>query len=215
MTKNNERPKDIFHEKLISDYLHLYFYQKMCGAENVERVLDKERQIMGLDTILKYKSKEYMVDEKAATDYLNGGLRTFFLEWTFLNTNGIEMSGWLSNKMLSNDYYAFIWPRNIKNNTLNSIDDIELIEICIVAKSEIVNYLNSIGLTEEVLNEYNKDIRQNPNKEIGDLKKYGYKVKMANKPERSIGVVLPISTYQRLAEIHYFVSPETLIRIKS
>ena len=215
MTRNNERPKDIFHEKLISDYMHPYFYHKICGVEDVERVLDKERQIMGLDAILKYKGKEYRIDEKAATDYLNGLLRTFFLEWTFINANGIEMCGWLSNKMLSNNYYAFIWPRSIKNDTLNSIDDIELIEICIVAKSKIIDYLNSIGLTEEVLNEYNKDIRQNPNKEIGDLKKNGYKVTMANKPERSIGVVLPISTYQRLAEIHYFVSPETLTRIKS
>ena len=77
------RKRDSKVEKEISSFLDTYFYPKIVN--NFNRYSSKEDQLSGKDVSFSYmRLSKLVVDEKAATHYINKNIRTFAFELSFL-----------------------------------------------------------------------------------------------------------------------------------
>ena len=205
--KNKERKIDEFNEQLIAKYLDLYFYSKISSVKT-QRIINKEMQVQGVDIIMTLKDVIKYIDEKAATDkkYLDGSLQRFCVEITTLNRIGKLIEGWFINSNLLTTHYLFVWIREVKDKKLTCLEDIKKIEVCLVPKYKIEQYLLKKGWTKERLLEKAYNIRYN-----GDRKFFEDGVKFyfsERKDEQPIGATLPIYVYKNMADLHYTITPE-------
>ena len=156
-------------EKIMSDFLHEYFY-KQLNPKAIERIIDKNRQIQGIDVILQIDDKIYTIDEKASIRYIN--LKTFALELSFIGKNGNVKTGWLLDENKINDYYLLVWINELKHDVIYNINSIKNVDVALVEKEKILNYLSTIGWNKEKLKTKNNNIRNNPYEYMGNIKKY-------------------------------------------
>lgn len=170
MAKSSLRADDVKQSDIVSQFLDKYFY---CNTTNFERVIDKERQVKGIDVIFDLNSKHYVCDEKAAIRYRN--LQTFCLELTFKNKNDEFMNGWLIDNHKINDSFLFIWIDKTKTDTIRDINDILSAEVALVQKSKILEWLADYGWTVDKLKIKAKRLLENYNEPKGDIYTSGYK----------------------------------------
>ena len=156
-------------EKIMSDFLYKYFY-KQLNPKKIERITDKNKQIKGIDVILQIDDKIYSIDEKASIRYIN--LKTFALELSFIGRNGKINKGWLLDENKINNYYLFVWINQLNHDLIYSINSIKNVDVALVEKEKILNYLSTIGWNKEKLKTKNNKIRNNPYEYMGDIKKY-------------------------------------------
>ena len=161
------RKEDEKCSNIVSDFLDEHFYLKK--TELFERINDKERQIQGIDVIFSLKNVKYICDEKAAIRYVNKNLRTFSLELSFRDRGGNLHNGWLIDEMKINDSFLFIWIDKAKYDILTSKEDIQELEIALVSKKSIIEYLKSIGWKIPKLIKKSELIRENENEYCGNL----------------------------------------------
>jgi hypothetical protein len=198
----DNRKNDSKKERFVAEFLDKHFYnQDFCS--NFERVTDKERQIQGLDTVVCIKDKTYYIDEKASTDYISKPLTTFILELTFINRNNEEYKGWFLDETKTNSHYLFVWFNKVENNELISADSIKDIDIAIVSKQKIKDYLLSIGWNDYNLGKKAHNIRYNNDKNFGVISSNGCKFSYSvnNKREKPINVILSKDKYKELADV--------------
>ena len=187
-------------EKIMSDFLHEYFY-KQLNPKTIERIIDKNRQIQGIDVILQIGDKIYTIDEKASIRYIN--LKTFALELSFIGKNGNVNTGWLLDENKINDYYLLVWINELKHNAIYNINSIKNVDVALVEKEKILNYLSTIGWNKEKLKIKNNNIRNNPYEYMGNIKKYNCKFSYSKQLiEKPINILLPKETYIKLSEIY-------------
>lgn len=194
------REYDEYCEKIMSDFLHEYFY-KQLNPKTIERIIDKNRQIQGIDVILQIGDKIYTIDEKASIRYIN--LKTFALELSFIGKNGNVNTGWLLDENKINDYYLLVWINELKHDAIYNINSIKNVDVALVEKEKILNYLSTIGWNKEKLKIKNNNIRNNPYEYMGNIKKYNCKFSYSKQLiEKPINILLPKETYIKLSEIY-------------
>lgn len=192
--KSDEEAADI-----VAQFLDEHFYNIIC--KDVERVYDKSRQVKGIDIEFTYNGHRYKCDEKAAIHCANTGLPTFALEISMLNRGGKEHRGWFVDDTKVNDSYMFIWVDGMTNKHIQSVEDIKEVEIILVRREKILNYLSSMGWTlNNLINKSNK-IRTNPNEYLGTLKQFGCKFAYSTQlVEKPVNFLLPRETYRKLSD---------------
>ncbi len=196
------RTQDIDLSSFFSNLLDKTFYPQ--ETTNFQRIDTFAEQIKGIDTIFDIGDKHYVCDEKAAVTWRN--LNTYSLELSFINSMNKIQDGWLVSNKYENNSYLFIW---IDDNSLGSTTRVnykhvkfDKITVAVVQKQKIIEYLQSLGWTQEKLKQKAINIRNNANGEyMGNIKKDGCKFSFTTKlVEQPINVILPKSVYLQLAD---------------
>lgn len=191
-------------EKVMAQFLDKHFYKKI-GYTWRERVTDRERQVKGLDVILKRDGKVYNIDEKAAIRYTNG-LKTFALELSFLNRKGNRVDGWLIDEKKVNDYFVFVWINKIEGELIENVDSFKEVEVALVSKEKIMIYLESLGWDVDKLLIKDERIRDGIDDNLGDIKKNGCKFSYSERLfEKPINILLPKQAYIKIADEHSII----------
>ena len=151
--------QDLKNEILLGKYLD-DIYAKIFEPNSfkIERILEINQQYSGIDLILTKGNKTYFIDEKAQLSYLNKKLPTFAFELSYLK-NGFWKVGWLFDKNKKTDIY-FLVTEIFCSDPVNLEYGISSVKITALNRNKLIDYLSSIGLTEEVLMSYEKEIRQ-------------------------------------------------------
>lgn len=178
LRKEDEKCSDI-----ISSVLNNEFY---VNTKDFERVYDSERQFKGIDTIFKLNGKTYICDEKAAIRYVNKQLKTFSLELFFINRRNQLTLGWLLDDEKINNSFLFIWIDKADNDILQSEKDVKEIEIALVSKEKILDFLNKLGWDKNSLLKKCQKIINNRDEYLGNLYtdkcKFSFSKKLYEKP---------------------------------
>ena len=135
MQLKSNRKFDSNQEKIINQFTYTFFLKK--EYKDVEMVYDVDKQICGIDAICDGLN----IDIKAQASYINNPRPTFILELSFLDKYGNLKKGWFLNDKLSTTHYCFIWIPSAKSNILKSIDDINRLEIMVVDKERLKDYI--------------------------------------------------------------------------
>ena len=188
-------------EKIVSQFLDEHFYKLLPKLENFERITDKQYQVKGVDVIINYKDRQIYVDEKAAVKYLK--LKTFALELSFLNRFGKLQTGWFLDKKKINNYYLFVWINELTGDKIEDISSIREIDVALVKKEKLFNHLETLGWTLDKLKAKDKQIREQRNVNMGNIKKYGCKFSYSEQlKEKPINILLPKTSYIELADVY-------------
>ena len=191
-------------EKVMAQFLDEHFYKKI-GYTWRERVTDRERQVKGLDVILKRDGKVYNIDEKAAIRYTNG-LNTFALELSFLNRKGNRVDGWLIDEKKVNDYFVFVWINKIEGELIENVDSFKEVEVALVSKEKIMIYLESLGWDVDKLLIKDERIRDGIDDNFGNIKENGCKFSYSERLfEKPINILLPKQAYIKIADEHSII----------
>ena len=191
-------------EKVMAQFLDEHFYKKI-GYTWRERVTDRERQVKGLDVILKREGKVYNIDEKAAIRYTNG-LNTFALELSFLNRKGNRVDGWLIDEKKINDHFVFVWINKIEGELIENVDSFKEVEVALVSKEKIMIYLESLGWDVDKLLIKDERIRDGIDDNLGDIRKNGCKFSYSERLfEKPINILLPKQAYIKIADEHKII----------
>lgn len=200
MIKSALRKSDENGEKIVANFLDEKFYEK--HTTNFERVNRKEEQVKGIDTIFKYNGETFLCDEKAAIQYRNRDLQTFSLELSFLNRRNDINNGWLLDSNKINDSFLFCWLNKTKE-PFNSKEDIEELEIALVSRNRILDYLEELGWTISNLKIKDSKIRNNEKEYLGNIKKDGIKFsKSFQLVEKPINILIPKDILIKISKIH-------------
>lgn len=145
---------DIKDSVYVADFLDDYFYT----PEGVlfERVSDMNLQMKGIDVIVTSPSgKKINIDEKAQLTKLGCPTPSFSFELSYLKNN-LRKTGWFYDKNNLTDFYLLFYPKEMHNGIVNqsqlsSKDDFKEVDIVLVSKVSIQNFLLSKGYSLEYL----------------------------------------------------------------
>ena len=184
MAYNNKiRREDEKCADVVSKFLEKHFYNRV---ENYERVVDRERQLKGVDVMFIWGGKQYICDEKAAIRYVNKGLQTFAFELSFLGKGDKLIDGWLISEGKINNSFLCIWIDKADYDILEEVDDIKELEIALIDKQKLIDYLKSLGWTITKLHIKADRMRRNVKESQGDIETNGCRFvcsrKLAEKP---------------------------------
>ena len=191
-------------EKVMALFLDEHFYKKI-GYTWRERVTDRERQVKGLDVILKRDGKVYNIDEKM--ENVSADIkRRFALELSFLNRKGNRVDGWLIDEKKVNDYFVFVWINKIESELIENVDSFKEVEVALVSKEKIMIYLESLGWDVDKLLIKDERIRDGIDDNLGDIKKNGCKFSYSERLfEKPINILLPKQAYIKIADEHSII----------
>ena len=188
-------------ERIISQFLDKHFYPNLRSIQTYERISTKDLQVKGVDTIITCVDGVHFIDEKAAVKYIN--LETFALELSFFNRFGKLCTGWLLDKTKINDYFLFVWINKLNHEKIVDISSIKDIDVALVKKERIIDYLTTLGWTLDKLERKIHQIREQTNVNMGNIKQYGCKFAYSQQLiEKPINILLPKQKYIELADIH-------------
>ena len=187
-------------EKAVHLFLKNIFYPYVT---NYVECNDKDIQFLGIDTSFIYNGFVYQCDEKAALDYTNKQkgclLNTFCLELSFLNRKDEEMEGWFTKDGNISNSYLFVWVDKSEKNVITSPNEIEEAEIMLIQKSDIFDYLKTIGWDKTKLRKKNNQIRYCGDRNFGSFKENGCKISYAEYlPEKPINLLLTREVYSKM-----------------
>jgi len=176
---SDEKAENVNHK-----YLEKYLYNEF--TKGFKRVDKKELQILGIDSIFMLGDTIYLCDEKVAANFINRNLKTFILELSFINKSNKAQTGWFLDEKKANDSYLFCWIDKAVCDKPQCADEILESQVALVKKSKIVEYLESIGWTIELLKLKDFTIRDKGNTKFGDINKdkveFVYSTKYVEKP---------------------------------
>lgn len=142
---------DLLHCALVKSGFYELLKQQVHGVD-LYMPLTKSAQKLGSDVIItKPDNSKICIDEKAQIHYINNPVYSFTMELGFICNNNLSV-GWFLNDSLNTTHYMFIWILDAKPyNCISSIEDFYKLHICICSKQTIKNYLESKGITNDVL----------------------------------------------------------------
>ena len=194
LRRDDERCADI-----VSQFLDEKFYTQTSGFE---RVSDRERQIKGIDVTFTYDDKNYICDEKAAIRYVNNPLHTFSLELSFIGKRDDVRDGWLIDESKVNNSFLFIWIDKAKHDMLESVSDIQELEVALVDREKIIRYLEGLGWDIDRLLIKGEKMREDENEYGGNLKKHGCKfVCSRHLVEQPVNILLSRDKLKNLSDL--------------
>lgn len=147
MAASELRSRDMSVEREIAKFLDEKLYSNLSIFSKTERTDNIVNQLSGSDiiiTIPKLGIVNAIVDEKAATHYINKNLPTFAFELSFKLNNGQIVEGWLTDAGKKTQYYSLMWISAIKDWDIKK-EDITQIEYILIGRNKILSYLNSEG----------------------------------------------------------------------
>lgn len=184
--------------EIVSQFLEKHFYNK---TENYEKIDDREKQLQGVDVIFFFNNKQYICDEKAAIRYVNKGLQTFAFELSFLGKGDKLIDGWLISNTKINNSFLCIWIDKADYDLLEDVDDIKELEIALIDKQILVDYLQSLGWTVNKLHIKADRMRKNLNEPQGDININGCRFVCSRKlAEKPVNVLVSREKLKELAD---------------
>lgn len=205
--KINNREKDEFRTNIINDFLDYNLYYKF---NNVKRINDKENQIKGVDIIFDYNNENFICDEKAALNYANKNLQTFSFELSFINKRGLRQDGWLIDSKKINNSFLLIWINKSKKNFITELDDLQEIEIMLIRKIDILNFLFNCNINIEKIIEIDDEIRDKKIVNYGNLYTNGYKFVYSEKfIEEPINLLISRNKLREISIYNEIIKNET------
>ena len=205
-----DRLHDMTEEKKVGKFLDEYFYGRGCSNTN-RNDDDLELQYKGYDIAVTGRSgSEYVIDEKAAFKWRN--LSTFAFEISSYNKMERLYEGWYLNSDNINDFYTLVWVNDNtgKAHKVNydiDFSEVTSIDVTLVSKESIHEYLASEGISDRMLWDKQTEIR----KALDEKKDVNYKIGrfymayQADKWERAINLKLPKKDLMKIGEFtaHY------------
>lgn len=195
---NDEKKSDI-----VSKFIEENFYK--LKTKNFSRITNKEQQIQGIDVIFDFNDENYVCDEKSAVSYINKPLFTFAFELSFLDRSGNLHLGWLLNDKNVNNSYLICWINKAKTDNLTEVSDIQEVEIALIKKEKIIQYLVEIGWNKDKLIKKSKRILINNSEPLGNLNinkcRFHYSQQLVEKPVNVLinrNVIISISEYSEI-----------------
>lgn len=199
MAYNNKiRREDEKCAEIVSQFLEQHFYNR---TENYEKIDDREKQLQGVDVIFFFNNKQYICDEKAAIRYVNKSLQTFAFELSFLGKGDKLIDGWLISNTKINNSFLCIWIDKADYDLLEDVDDIKELEIALIDKQALVDYLQSLGWTVNKLHIKADRMRKNLNEPQGDIEINGWRFVCSRKlAEKPVNVLVSREKLKELAD---------------
>ena len=217
----SRRKMDMGAEQQLSKFLDTYFYpwMKQDYKYDISRILDKEWQLKGVDVIVKTKSRQIYVDEKAQLYYINENLPTFAFEINFMNKQGNLSQGWLFNNDLITEYYLLIWPyAKCKNLKLIKAKDFTELDCLMIQREKIQKFLINKGWPSQRLYEEAQKLRSynqyGKTKIKNETEFYFYYSNPKYYKEQPVNVIIRKGTLIELADQRYKVSRDDVIKQK-
>lgn len=188
---------------IVSKFLEKYFY---CDVESYERIEDRERQLKGIDVIFIWGGKQYVCDEKAAIRYVNKGLQTFAFELSFLGKGDRLIDGWLISEGKLNNSFLCIWIDKADYDILEDIDDIKEMEIALIDKQKLIDYLKSLGWDIKKLHIKADRMRKDVKEPQGDIEMNGCKFVCSRKlAEKPVNVLVSREKLKEIADYNKII----------
>lgn len=191
--KESTRKYDKRCETIVSQFLDMYFYA--LYDDHSERVFDRELQIKGADVIV---NDTTVIDEKVKLYPLNEFIKCLAFELQFKNKNGMLYDGWFVNKDSITTHYniitAFLYEGK---KVLETIDDIEYLNLLFISKDELRKYIFSNvkngGLERDVKMLREKDKHADANGKIRRIYGHGkfWLTKSTRLVEEPINISVP------------------------
>lgn len=152
------RVRDSRVESEIAIFLDKHLYP--ADFTKAERVTDKSIQLQGIDVIADFDGHtRLLIDEKAATHYINKNIPTFAFELFFHDKLGILRPGWLFDDEKKSTHYLLMWLNASKDWNLRA-SDIKKIECFLIDRQKIKSLLASYGLVKSKLERINDAIKK-------------------------------------------------------
>lgn len=205
-------------EKEIGTFLGEYLYSNQIFTR-ADRTSDVNSQVNGSDIIISIPSlgiSDGIVDEKAASHYINKSIDTFILELSFINNSEGISEGWFLNDTLTTQYYLLQWIKAKETNpAILKKDDITEVECILVRKDKLRKYFEDEGWRKERLSKLSQDMRdwwkrggktlvRPEGKPFKFLLSYKYK-------EQPVVIILDKEIYSRLSDFHFNVSNKGIL----
>lgn len=155
--QHTTRLQDMQAERMVAGFLDKYFYPRLMASNELAgftREDDKLGQLSGVDIVLEVGRKRLMVDEKATTQYTNSGLPTFAFELSQRIWSGEVVDGWLLDSRLKTTHFLLVWPYSASGErgaALTGGDPLTWLEVALIEKASLLNWLGNAGLTIEQL----------------------------------------------------------------
>ena len=198
MYNNKIRKEDEKCTDIVSKFLEKHFYNKV---RDYQRIDDKEQQLKGVDVIFILNDKQYICDEKAAIRYVNKNLQTFAFELSFLGKSDRLIDGWLISNTKINNSFLCIWIDKAEYDLIEDIDDIQEIEIALIDKQKLIDYLRTLGWTVEKLHIKADRMRNNDKEPTGNVEVNGCKFVCSKKlSEKPVNVLVSRNKLKELAD---------------
>jgi hypothetical protein len=140
------RRKDSSDEKALQPFLDAVYVDMGLDFCREER---KEQQLAGIDVIIRFRHKEYFIDEKAATHYVNKGLNTFAFELNFRH-NGMTIPGWLFDENKLTTHYFLM--SEIESSSAH-VEDLTAFRLVSVNRRKLLQFLQKKQWGKEFLTE--------------------------------------------------------------
>lgn len=228
----NRRAKDIQDEKIVGAYLDKHFYPEFCTSYS-RNTSDLQAQYRGEDiTVTANTNVTYVIDEKAATQYVNKNLQTFIQELSNVNKAGNLQVGTYLNKNNTNDSYVYVWiDEGVTDasgyHLLNREDGADVITdmtAILITKKDLKAYVASLGWNDNRLWKKQEAIREafkNNGSEywkyvnLGDLDTNGCRFHLGYKFwECSCNLLLPREELIKHATFAYRIKNQKAINLK-
>lgn len=164
LNESEFRQSDVSGEKEVGLYLDEKFYK--IYTNDFKRITDFESQVNGIDTTFVFNNKKIICDEKVALNYINRPLNTFAMELMFKNRIGECNVGWFIDKDKITTYYLLCYITKCDVDKFPKKCDIKEMEIILVSRNSLLEFLNRSGLgydelLNKALNIYNGNIYLN------------------------------------------------------
>lgn len=208
LRKNDHRT-----EQEVAKFLDKYFYPKIF--QKFERIFDKKNQLLGKDIILEdSKLGKIIVDEKAIGHYINKNIPTFAFEISFFRENGELAQGWLFDDNKKTEFYFLIWIQAKRDENI-SCDDIINLELILIDRKKIIQFLKNQGLTKITSDRIaRRMIRENLEKSHFKGKFLScYFNRTIHLPEKPVNIIIFKKKLIELSERHFYVSSKKNSRI--
>ena len=204
------RKSDNLREAATMEFLEERLYK---GNEKYKRNYDRKTQRLGIDFMLAgdESSEEWNVDLKAAAGFKYAkGLHTGCLECFARYKSGNVWKpyvGWFLNPEEINDSFMYAWidEKYGDKEDVEDKSDIKTIEVALVRKHKIIEYLVSIGWPLERIESYIKENIVGHEKDYGTQRIDGLKFNCPRwfyDEERPINILVPRNIYIDLSDFH-------------
>ncbi len=209
------RNRDMAVEQEISYFLDEYLYLKHDILKKYHRVKDRDSQLRGIDCTLRHKGKDIIIDEKAASQYINSRLSTFAFELGSYQRSGY-IDGWLIDETKETTHYLLVWIQTLKpcdRRAWINKNDIKMLECLLIRRNDILLYLQNQGFSKENLINKRNDILKTGT--FGPIDKNNlsefYFFNTKDLQEAPVNVIIKKNKLKQISIKHWLVSRESIV----
>ena len=193
--------RDSKREACVAEFLDSHLYPRYFLKS--ERVLDRERQLTGIDVICIHPEidGEMLIDEKAATSWAHREIETFAFELSFLLYEK-ELEGWFldmdKEKKSKTTHWLCVWPRTA-GEQIQSVSDIVTAEAILIESQMLRRWARRMAARDPIsLDSVMESLRGDSDKD--EIQWAGLRVLISRGlPEKPINLLIPKDILRSLA----------------